>query len=138
MLSKGSGILQKALRLAVGLFGVVFVALALGFLIDPVPAASKLGVGPLGPLGVATLRADLWAFFGTGGILSVASAVRNDARLLTAPLLMIAMALAGRLITVAVSGFDQTMVPPMVAEAIIAVLLVLGYRNLATPRIAPT
>lgn len=123
--------MQKILRVAIGLFGIVFIALAIGFMLDPAQAASKLGVGALAPLGLATLRADFWAFFGAGGILSVAGAVRNDSRFLTAPLLMIAMALTGRLVTVVASGFDTTMAPPMVAEAVIVALLALGFRSLA-------
>jgi hypothetical protein len=115
----------------IGLFGILFVALAAGFLLDPVQAASKLGVGSLGPLGLATLRGDFFAFFGAGGILSIMGAARNDARFLTAPLLMIAMTLAGRLVTVATSGFDAAMGPPMLVEAVIVLLLILGNRDLA-------
>jgi hypothetical protein len=129
--------LQKILRVAIGLFGVLFMALAAGFLFDPARAASNLGVGPLAPLGLATLRGDLFAFFGAGGMLSLAGAVRNDARFLTAPLLMIAMTLAGRLVTVAVSGFDPPMGPPMLVEALIVVLLALGRRSLAPAPVAP-
>jgi hypothetical protein len=123
--------LQKILRVIIGLFGILFIALAAGFLLDPARAAAGLGVGPLAPLGLATLRGDFFAFFAAGGILSLAGAVRNDAHLLTAPLLMIALTLAGRLLTVAVSGFDAAMAPPMVIEAAIVLLLALGYRSLA-------
>jgi hypothetical protein len=41
---------------AIGLFGILFIALAAGFLLDPTQAASRLGIGPLAPLGLATLR----------------------------------------------------------------------------------
>lgn len=123
--------MQKILRVIIGLFGILFIALAAGFLLDPARAAAGLGVGPLAPLGLATLRGDFFAFFAAGGILSLAGAVRNDAHLLTAPLLMIALTLAGRLLTVAVSGFDAAMAPPMVIEAAIVLLLALGYRSLA-------
>jgi hypothetical protein len=123
--------LQKILRVIIGLFGILFIALAAGFLLDPARAAAGLGVGPLAPLGLATLRGDFFAFFAAGGILSLAGAVRNDAHLLTAPLLMIALTLAGRLLTVAVSGFDAAMAPPMAIEAAIVLLLALGYRSLA-------
>ena len=58
-------------------------------------------------------------------------AVRNDARYLAAPLLMIAMTLAGRLATMATSGFDVAMGPPMLVEALIVLALALGRRNLA-------
>jgi len=126
--------LQSLLRVVIGLFGILFLALAAGFLLDPAQAASRLGVGPLAPLGLATLRGDFFAFFGTGGILSVIAAARNDARYLTAPLLMIAMALAGRLVSVAAGGFDAAMGPPMLAEALIILLLVLGRRGFANNR----
>jgi hypothetical protein len=123
--------LQKILRVVIGLFGILFVALAASFLLDPARAAAGLGVGPLAPLGLATLRGDFFAFFAAGGILSLVGAIRNDARFLTAPLLMIGLTLTGRLITVAVSGYDAAMAPPMVIEAVIVLLLALGCRNLA-------
>jgi hypothetical protein len=123
--------LQNILRVVIGLFGILFIVLAFGFVLDPVQAAAKLGVGPLGPLGLATLRGDFVGFFGAGGILSVAGAVRNDARYLAAPLLLVAMTLAGRLVTIAVSGYDAAMGPPMLVEALIVLALVLGRRSLA-------
>jgi hypothetical protein len=123
--------LQKILRVIIGLFGILFMALGASFLLDPARAAAGLGVGALAPLGLATLRGDFFAFFAAGGLLSLVAAIRNDARFLTAPLLMIALTLAGRLITVAVNGFDAAMAPPMVVEAVIVLLLALGYRNLA-------
>jgi hypothetical protein len=123
--------LQNILRVVIGLFGILFIALAAGFLLDPTQVASRLGIGPLGPLGLATLRGDFFAFFGAGGILSIIGVVRKDARFLTVPLLMIAMTLAGRLVTVAVSGFDAAMEPPMLVEAFGVLLLVLGRRSLA-------
>jgi len=123
--------LQKISRVVIGLFGILFIAMAASFLLDPARTAAGLGVGPLAPLGLATLRGDFFAFFAAGGILSLVGAIRNDARFLTAPLLMIALTLTGRLITVVVSGFDAAMGPLMAVEAVIVLLLALGCRNLA-------
>lgn len=117
------------LRVLIGLSGLLFVGLAIGFLIDPARAASNLGIGALAPLGFATLRGDFLGFFGAGGTLTILGAVRNDARFLAAPLLMIALTLFGRVITIAISGFDPAMGPPMAVEAIIIMLLVLGWRS---------
>jgi hypothetical protein len=122
--------LLNILRAAIGLSGLLFVILAAGFLYDPAHAASRLGVGPLSPLGTATLRGDFFAFFAVGGLLSIAGAVCNDSRWLLAPLLLIALTLSGRLITVAIIGFDPAMGPPMAVEAVMAVLLFLGRRVL--------
>lgn len=121
-------ILRNALRAAIVLAGLLFVVLAAGFLRDPALSAARLGVAPLGLLGQATLRGDFFAFFAVGGLLSIAGAVRGDARFLLAPLLLIVFTLAGRLITVVVAGFDPAMGPPMLVEAVIAALLLLGRR----------
>jgi hypothetical protein len=121
--------LRTTLRAAIGLAGLLFVALAVGFMLDPARAAARLGVGPLGPLGEATLRGDFFAFFAVGGLLAIAGAVREDARLLLAPLLLVALTLAGRLITIAITGFDAAMGPPMLVEAVTIVLLWLGRRS---------
>ena len=119
------------LRAAIGLSGLLFVILAAGFLYDPAHAASRSwGRTLLSPLGTATLRGDFFAFFAVGGLLSIAGAVCNDLRWLLAPLLLIALTLSGRLITVAIIGFDPAMGPPMAVEAVMAVLLLLGRRVL--------
>jgi hypothetical protein len=49
---------------------------------------------------------------------------------------MIAMTLAGRLVTVAASGFDAAMAQPMIVEAVIVVLLALGHRGFARTEVA--
>jgi hypothetical protein len=61
-------------------------------------------------------------------------AVRDEARYYIAPLMLVGMTLAGRLITVAASGFDATMGPPMLVEAVTVALLLLGSRSLKTNR----
>ena len=90
-------------------------------------------MGAVSPLGQATLRGDFFAFFAVGGLLAIVGAVREDARQLLAPLLLISLTLAGRLITVATNGFDPAMGPPMLVEAVIIVLLWFGRRALGRP-----
>ena len=124
--------MQKVLRVLIGLTALLYITLALGFLLDPAQAAARLGIGAIAPLGMATLRGDFIGFFGTIGILALLGAVRNEARYYIAPLMLVGMTLAGRLITVAASGFDATMGPPMLVEAVTVSLLLLGSRSLKT------
>ena len=124
--------MQKILRVLIGLTGLLYITLALGFLLDPAQAAARLGIGAIAPLGMATLRGDFIGFFGTIGILALLGAVRDEARYYIAPLMLVGMTLAGRLITVAASGFDATMGPPMLVEAVTVALLLLGSRSLKT------
>ena len=128
-------ILQKVLRVLTGLCGLLYITLSLGFLLDPAQAAARLGIGAIAPLGLATLRGDFIGFFGTIGILALLGAVRNEARYYIAPLMLVGMTLAGRLITVVASGFDATMGPPMLVEAVTVALLLLGRRSLKTNRL---
>ena len=127
--------MQKVLRVLTGLCGLLYITLSLGFLLDPAQAAARLGIGAIAPLGLATLRGDFIGFFGTIGILALLGAVRNEARYYIAPLMLVGMTLAGRLITVVASGFDATMGPPMLVEAVTVALLLLGRRSLKTNRL---
>lgn len=122
--------MARVVRIVVGLIGVAAVLLALRIWVAPAAVGAQLGVAGQGGLGLATLRADVAGFFGAAGVLALAAAVRDDRRLLTAPLLMIALALSGRLVTVVADGLDPAQIPSMVVEAVLLVLLALGRRTL--------
>ncbi len=114
------------LRLAVGLTGLFLLAIGISAFLDPVGTGAKLGLAGLGSLGLATLRADLGAFFVGGGALAIAAAVRRAPLLLTAPVLSIGLALTGRFLALALTPFDHAMVPPMVAEAVMVAIFAAG------------
>jgi hypothetical protein len=119
-------------RLLVGAIGVLGVIGLLRIWTDPAIPAATLGLSPLGGLGLATLRADVGGFFGGMGVFALAAAIRNDRRLATVPLVLVSLALAGRLITAGTDGLPPDMVMPMAVEAVLAVLLAIGRRTLGT------
>lgn len=123
--------IRTALRVLVGLVGVLALLIALRLWIDPTAPAAQLGLTGNGLLGQATLRADVAGFFGAAGLLSLLAAWLGQARLLTAPLLLITLALTGRLITVVISGYAPEMLQPMVIEAVLLAILLAGRRALA-------
>jgi hypothetical protein len=123
---------RTLLRLIVGVIGVLALLLALRIWTNPVQAAAQLGVSALGPLGVATLRADLAGFFAAAGGFALAAAIRDDRRLLSAPLAMVGLALVGRCLTVLPDGLAQPMIPPMAVEAGLVILFALGRRALGS------
>jgi len=123
--------MRITLRVVIGLVGILFSGLAIGFWLNPAGSAYHLGISALNALGVASLRADLPGFFGGAGLFALAAAFRNDARLLTAPLLLIAIALAGRLITVVINGFEPPMAAPIAIEAALVLAFLLGRQTLA-------
>jgi hypothetical protein len=96
--------------------------------LNPAGPAAKLGVAAMGPLGLATIRADMGGFFGAVGILAVWAAFKGQGKVLTAPLLLVALALTGRVIAVAMGGLTPDMVEPMVTEAVLVVAFAAGRR----------
>ena len=119
---------RTVLRGLVGLLGVLGLLIALQLWLNPAGPAAKLGVQAMGPLGLATIRADMGGFFGAVGILAVWAAFKGQGKVLTAPLLLVALALTGRVIAVAMDGLTPDMVQPMVTEAVLVVAFAAGRR----------
>jgi hypothetical protein len=119
----------KALRVAIGLSGMLMIVVFLRDWMDPVAVGAKLGFGPTAPLGFASLRADIGGFFGGAGIFALAAAVRDNRELLAAPLLLMVLALLGRCVALVFIPFDMVLLPPMVVEAGLAGLYLAGRRN---------
>lgn len=123
-------ILVRVLVGAVGVLGLLGAAM---FLLRTEPAAARFGLQALGPLGLASMRADLVALFATVGVLSLAGAMRDRADLLLAPLILLSLALAGRTLSLVMTGPSPDLIPPMVVEAVLIAILLLGRRVLGRP-----
>jgi hypothetical protein len=115
-----------AVRVAVALTGLLLLVIGVGAWLDPSNTGAKLGLAGVGGLGMATLRADLGAFFMGGGALAIAAAVSRAPLLLTAPTLLIGLALLGRCLALAVTPFEHAMLPPMAAEAVMLAIFAAG------------
>jgi hypothetical protein len=122
---------QLIARIVVGLVGLLSILLAARFFQNPAVPAALLGVTSVGELGTATLRSDFGGFFGVCGILALAAAIRNSAALLTAPLLAIAIALTGRIVSYALDGGGSTVAQPMLVELTLLVVFGIGWATLA-------
>lgn len=126
--------MRVLVRGLVGAVGVLGLLLAAMFLLRTEPAAAKFGLQALGPLGLASLRADLVALFGAVGILSLMGAVRDRGDLLMAPLILLGLALAGRIVSLLMTGLSPDLIPPMAVEVVLVAILALGHRVLARPQ----
>ncbi|MFN3524126.1 MAG: hypothetical protein ACK4YQ_17920 [Phenylobacterium sp.] len=122
--------MRLLLRVLVGLAGAAALLLAAQFWLNPLQPAARLGLDAQGALGIATIRADIAAFFGAAGLFALAAAARAEARLMTTPLLLVALALAGRVVTVVDRGFTPEQGPPMVVEAVLVALFALARRGM--------
>ena len=123
--------MQMIARVLVGVAGLLGLLVALRLWMAPEDVAAQLGVQAAGPLGIASIRADMAGFFAAGGGFSLVAAIRNRAVLLTAPLVLIGLALTGRVITAALNGVTNDMIPPMAIEAGLLAILAFGRMRLA-------
>jgi hypothetical protein len=113
-------------RILLAVVGVLGLAMAARFWVQPQVAAATLGVMGFNPVGVATIRADMGGFFAVAGVFALAGAWLGRGRFLLAPLGLLGLALFGRLITIAHDGFVQPMAPPMAVEAALVVIFAAG------------
>ena len=126
--------MRTVIRVAIALVGLFNLAVGLAFLIAPARLGAKFFLLPAGIQGLATMRADFTAFFMTGGAFALYGAWRGRAEPLTVPLLLLAIALIGRCIGIAVDGASPTAHEPMIAEAAMIAILLAGRRILSTQR----
>lgn len=123
--------MQMVLRVLVGIAGALALVVAARGWTAPQELATQFGLSPEGALGLATVRADLSGFFAGGGVLALAASFRGRGTLLTAPLLLIGLALTGRLITAATAGVPQETLPPMLVEMALVIVLGAGRLKMA-------
>lgn len=116
-------------RVVVGAIALFNIAIGLGFLFDPAGLAGQFFLIPDGAQGMATLRADFPGFFITGGSFALIGAVQKDGRALLVPMLLLAIAITGRAVSLVADGMQPTAYPPMVAEAVMIIVLALARRN---------
>lgn len=123
--------MRIALRGVIAIIGLLGLLIGAAIFANPAAPLGKLGLATLGGLGVSTARADMGGFFGGVGILALAAAARGEGRLLTAPLLLVTIALVGRIVTATVDGYTPDMAQPMGIEAFLVLAFAAGRRFLA-------
>jgi len=118
------------LRVLVGAVGLFNIAIGLLFLFNPAGAAANFFLIPDGSQGMATLRADFPGFFITGGSFALIGAIRQDARALLVPVMLLAIAITGRAVSLLADGIGPQAIAPMLAEALMISLLLLCRQTL--------
>lgn len=117
-------------RLLLGVVGTLALLIASRFWLAPAEAAAQFALVPQGVAGLGTIRADMAAFFAAAGGLSLLAAVRRESRWLWPVLLILSLALGGRTLNLALTGGGPGVVAPMVVEAVLIAITLLGMRLL--------
>lgn len=124
---------QLIARVFLGLAGMLATGLWAIAWFDLPRLGARLGPLAPTPLAEATLRADLGGFFAAWGIGALGAAWRADRTLALLPMLLLALAFAGRLYTLFLTG-DRAIVPPMAVEAALFVGIALARAGLGRKR----
>lgn len=120
-------LMLRALLFVGGLF---FVLMGIGFLLDPVGSGANFGIAPQGTMGMASIRADMTAFFiVAGGCLIWGAYARKGDPLLVSAALM-AIALVGRVLTLIADGPHDLFWQPMLVEAVTVIVALICSRVL--------
>lgn len=110
--------------------GLFFVMMGIGFLFDPAGSGADFGIAANGAHGLASIRADMTAFFiVAGGCMIWGGWARNGDPLLVSAALMF-IALVGRSIGLVQDGTYDGWWPPMVVEALTVILSLIASRIL--------
>ncbi len=126
--------MRTALRIIIGIVGLFNVAIGFGFLLAPQKLGPAFFLDPMGSQGMATLRADFPGFFIGAAVFALVGAWTGQARPLLVPILMLGLALFGRFVSIAIDGMAPTAVQPMVVEAVMLTILLLGWRTFGRGR----
>lgn len=116
-------------RILLGLFGLLFIFIAFGFLFNTQISASNVGLEISTHTGYATVRADMAGYFIVGGALLLYASINKMAQFLWPVLLLVVAAFVGRLITVFANGYDNSSFIPMIVELIIISLIIYAQRH---------
>lgn len=121
-------ILVLILVVLLGLFNIF---LGVSFLFNPAEMAGDFFLEPQGIQGLATIRADYPAFFLTAGGFALYSAWKQSAAPLLVPMCLMSIAIAGRLVSLTLDGQAPTAFQPMIVEAVMIAISLIGYRTFA-------
>lgn len=126
--------MDKTIRVTVAVVGLMNLALGLLFLVQPEAMAALFYITPVGSQGLATIRADFPGFFLTGGSFALWGAWMRYSEELKVPILLLSIALFGRFVSLILDGVGPGAFPPMIAEAVMIGVLILGMRSFGRRR----
>jgi len=115
--------------------GLFFTISGIGFLLMPQSTGASFGLAATGAQGWATMRADMTAFFVVGGLCMVWGAWRRAGDVLLVPVALFGAAFLGRLVSAVADGPYDGFWFPMLVEAAVVIVSIMGNRLLPHHRV---
>jgi ribonuclease Z len=118
-------------RLLVGLIGLLFLILGLGFMTFPDIFSTGFSVQPITIQGLNAIRGDFGGLFLGMSFFCFLGAMTGHSRWLIVPTIFLILIITGRLISFALDGFALAENRALIAEAVMLVLLTIAILVLA-------
>jgi len=122
------------LKIAAGVPALTFVLLGFTWWVVPSFAASQLGMTLLTGAGLGSQIADLASFFVTAGLCVLMGLATGRAQWLLPAVMLLVIAMVGRVIAWAFHGADLTL-DMMAVEAVVITILLLNVRQMSSRQI---
>lgn len=114
--------------------GILFTVMGIGFLVDPAASGADFGLAANGNHGLASLRADMPAFFLVAAVAMMVGAWRRNGDLLLVPAGLMGIALVGRIVSLVLDGPWDRFWEPMLVEGVTVIVLLVASRVLPHPQ----
>ena len=116
--------MDLALQVIIGLLCVPLTGLGMKSMFVPARMVDDLAVDPRGVAGLSTIRGVVGGLFLSSVAMLVLGLVQGQTVWFLAVALVMGVAAAGRLVSLAMDGFDKAVVRPLVVEIIITLILI--------------
>ncbi len=123
------------IRIIIGLLALLFLLLGLGFLLDPIPAAGRMGLEAMDLTGMSSLRGDLAGLFFASTVMMVLGLWRGHPTWFLAVAVLMGAIAFGRVIGFALDGATSTSLTAFATE--IGTILFMVFAAWRLPQLKP-
>ncbi len=122
--------MKAAVRIVIGLLGLLGAFAAILFWFSTENAAHGVGLAATDARGLAAIRADIAGFFGAQALFALLAAWKGRAEYALPPIVLMGFAFTGRVISLLIGDFDPGIVSGMVVEAATIAIFLFTWRTL--------
>lgn len=123
--------MDTLMQIIIGILAVPLAALGVRSMFLPANMGDAVGLTPEGIPGLSEIRSVLGGLFLASVAMLIIGLADDDTTWFLAVAIIMAAAAIGRLVGIAVDGFDRAVVPPLVIEIVIGGLLLIGHAVLS-------
>ena len=118
------------IKILVGVMSLPLLGLGIRTILKPKSMTDFFAVEPRGKLGMATLRGTVGGVLLGSALMILMGLWKQDTAWFLATALMMGVIIFGRLISLALDGFETKMLAPIVIESVIVGVMFLGHNKL--------